>query len=345
LREALETDDAFHVMNALCAEAIMFATQGGPRNARKTVRAVERLRAVAGRAQTPYARALVHLAESRRLLHCHRRYADALAEADRAEELLAREARPLPWERVTAGIIQTVALTYNVDLARQSELVRKAEAEANEHDVRQLPITVGCNDVLHHLTADRLDLAFALLDRRRAHLHLSDYFRFSWMCVMNLALRYDRRAAHAFELYEQAHARLRRTSLYRSEAIRFHSELYRAGSALAAYYETGDRGLRKFARRRIHAMPDDGTFYGGARCAFAASLCHADGDTDAALRLMHEAAQRYRASQTELFAVKAERCMNAFAGHTAKVGELDETLRQAGVTNPQRLIAIYIPTA
>jgi len=333
LLRALDAGEPYRVARALMLEACYSAT-GGSRTAARTAEVLAAARVAADRAASPHAIALVEHAAAVDAF-CAGRFAEALASADRCQELL-RTTVPRPgWGLNDAQMFALHALAIRGDLG---ELLRRlpahrAEAEARGNLWALTNFSIGSLG-LDALVADDPALARRraadLLARWRAPVFL---FQNAMEVYLDaLADLYEGDAAGCTARLAAATPPLRRSLLLDVQILRAQFTELGGRCALARGDVAGARAAaRRLAREHVPWID-----------ALAAALSALADGTVAAL---HAAEARLEAVDLGLHARALRRRRGELAGDVALIHAVDTELRAVGVVRPDRLLRAFAPQA
>lgn len=343
---ALDAGEPYRVARALAVEALYAATAGdsGASAVRSLVSDVE---AIGARIEEPHTLALSHLASGAGALY-RGRFAAALEELTRGEEILRTRCTDVAWELSMARTFRVMTLWY---LGRIEELILALEhalgdaaARDDVHTSIMLRLSYG---PLAPLVRGDLAAARAELDACHhalpAHLRVPT-FRYVAALTATRIERYAGDARAAWNVMDRAHSAVRGSLMLLRPPFRIFYEHDRGTAAItAARVAKGSERRRRLrdADRSVAALHDQGAVWATAlgrpiRAARAA----ATGDTAAAARQLRLSIEDFEALDMALYAAAARRRLAELRSDRAARDAADDEMRRHGVAEPGRMSAL-----
>jgi hypothetical protein len=302
-------------------------------------------KALVQRVDTPYARAMLQLAETARLLYTGRRFEDACTAATAAQETFARECKGAFWEHAITANLHVTCLEYVGDMARHARLTAQFQREADERDDTFLAIILTLARALGFVMADDIEGSFAYLEQQSQWVTFSSGTWMLWWFRNVEALMYAGRSRQAVEVVESEWPRFAKSPHFYCEFVRESARYTRARCAVAAYCERTDPALRAHAWKTTRAIQDSATVHGAYRAGMLGALQAAGGDREAALRSLHLSSDRFRSAQCSLASLYPERIIHQLTRNHAGLARVDDEMHRQGIKNPERYNWICIPSS
>jgi serine/threonine protein kinase len=362
LRLTLQAGEPERVVRALAQQVSFAALSGGEAPGRMERRALERLEALRGHVEAPYARAMIALFLGIADV-LHGRWADALEKLEQATDLLRERCAGVAWE---LGSAQHFALLCLGVMGRWRELCQRLPGilqDARQRGDRYAEATIRARTGhLPALFADDPEEAAAQAREMSAHQEVSaqggypmqHYLRL--VSQVEIALYQESGVGRgALLAVEGAWPALRRGHLLRAQSIRADA-LTQWGNALlaaAALDPGGEGGVRERlrllqkARRLGERLLGEGVPWIAAKARLLlAGAAQAAGRTGEAAALLSAAEEGFARCGMEGQRQVARRRLGQVRGGAegrALVEEADERLRAQGVKDPARLAAMFAP--
>jgi serine/threonine protein kinase len=344
LLSAMRAGNPERLAHALMWEVIHLAALGGSSNAGQARIALAKLQKLSDQLSTPYASALVCIAETAQLFFSGR-FAESLIPSAKAYELL-RSSTSAYWERSWILHLRFSALEFVGDM---SALVAEAPILAREADERDDRFAIGLlimSVAYTQLMADAPEEALRFLDTQRARLG-EGFSTFQYLSIHRRvdALLYQGRAAEAFD-YVAAHWKQITTShLCRGQMMRAVSYCMRARAAVSAYQATRDPKYRTVALADCRKLASLQCGYQGFVSVLRASVALTDNERAKGIALMERAIEEFDRDRVTRFAICARRRLGEVLGDArgaSLIEAADRELGGQGVRNPERWISVHI---
>lgn len=341
---AMRSGDPARLAQALAWEVFHLTVIGGSSNEAQARAALSKLEELAAGLDTPYASALVCIAETA-LLFFSGRYAESLVSSAKAYELL-RGATGAYWERSWISLLRFGALEYVGDM---SELASEAPIRAREADERDDRFTIGLlimSVAYAQLMADTPDEATRFLEAQQKRLG-PGFSTFHHLMIHRTvdALLYQGKAVEACAFIEQHWEEIASSHPFRGRLMRAVSYCMRARAMTSAYAITRSPAYRRTALSDLRALSRLQCGYRGFVTALHANLLWTDGHHEKSAELLERAIAEFDRDQVTRFAVCARRRFGEVLDNgrgTSLVEAADRELKSQGVKNPERWIAVHL---
>jgi serine/threonine protein kinase/tetratricopeptide (TPR) repeat protein len=344
LLSAMRSGNPERLAHALMWEVIHLSALGGSSNAKQARAAMPKLHKLCEGLGTPYANALVCIAETA-MLFFSGRFAESLGPSAKAYELL-RSATGAYWERSWVLHLRFSALEFVGDM---SELASEAPNRAREADERDDRAAIGLLIMpvaYAHLMSDAPDEALSFLNTQRERLGVG-FSTYHYLSIHRRvdAMFYQGRALEAFEYVNEVWKQIETSYLCRGRMMRAVSYCMRARAAVSAYHATRDAKYRAVALADCRKLASLQCGYQGFVSALRASVCMTDGERAKAAALMERAIEEFDRDRVTRFAICARRRLGEILGDArgaALIEAADRELNSQGVRNPERWISVHL---
>jgi len=341
---AMRADDPEQLAKALAWEVFHLSVIGGAGNETRARAALLKLEGICEKLATPYAHAMVCIAETA-LLFFSGRYAESLGPSAKAYELL-RGATGAYWERSWISLLRFGALEYVGDM---SELAKEAPIRAREADERDDRFTLGLlimSVAYAHLMADAPDEAMRFLESQQKRLG-AGFSTFHHLMIHRTAdaLLYQGKAVEACAFIEQHWAQILSSHPCRGRLMRAVSFCMRARATTSAYAATRDSAYRRTALSDLRALSRLQSGYRGFVTALHANVLTTDGHREKAAELLDRAIIEFDRDQVTRFAVCARRRLGEVlndARGANLIDAADRELKSQGVLVPESWISVHL---
>ncbi len=342
LARSARAGDLYRFARALGMEAVFLGVLGG-RSTRRAQRILVECGALV--AELDHAHLGGLLAAARGFVAMSRgRWAEMLAEGERAEQILIEQCTAVIWELDLARTLQLWGLSalgrFDELSSRASPLIAEADARGDRYATNMLRASPMVS--LAWLAKDDPALAQSYLDdesRRwpKSHFLLQHYWSSRARAQIDL---YRGDAIAAWENFEATWRVLVRSAFLRVAHLRLQARSLRARAALAAGVAAGDRALLAVAAseaRRIAADAGDTAWATAIADRIVGLVALARGDPQTATaRLLHSEAL-YEDLGMEVEVAASKRLRGRLLGGpegAAMIDAADARMQRAGIANP-----------
>jgi hypothetical protein len=341
---AMRAGDPEQLARALAWEVFHLAVVGGGSNEAQARASLSKLEGLAQKLDTPYAHALVCIAETA-LLFLTGRYAESLVPSAKGWEYLL-QTNGKYWERSWISVLRFGALEFVGDM---SELASEAPNRLREADERNDRVGIGLlimSVAYAYLMDDKADEAMTFLETQRERLG-PGFSTFHHLMIHRTvdAFLYQGRAVEAYQFVDQSWEQVVTSHLARGRTMRAVTHCMRARAAVAAYEVTRNPMYRRVALSDCRALSRIQCGYQGFATALEASLLLTDGQRAKAAVLMERAVGEFDRERVTRFAICARRRLGEMLGDARGAGLIDAADRELGgqgVKNTERWISVHL---
>jgi hypothetical protein len=344
LNEALIAGEPQRLLQGLAFEAFNLALLGGPRSRRRAQRAIEVARQIAFELGTPYAHAMVGLAEASYHLFAGRGFRAALPPLLAAQRGFAEAGSAAALERGLVAHLHFMVLEFTCSLRELCAGAFETMREAQERDDRLVAtlmlLSVPCAHLIHGHAEAALRL---LLEQELNFTPGYNSSRHVWIMRIADVLNYLDRPEQAVELFAQHWASFLDSSYYRSEFARDCVYTYRARCALHAYIKNRDPAMLALASQDLPRLGRSRTVIRWTADAQRAALAWLAGDHAGALRRFAQVLPRFRADDGESFYLYGTLAHARLTSDEPTRQALISRLSAEGVHDPERWAWTLLP--
>jgi hypothetical protein len=343
LSEALAAGEPQRLLQGLVFEVFNLSLLGGVRSRRARV-ALDFARRIALELGTPYARAMVNMAEASYHLWSGRAFRSALLPCERAQQGFAEVGTTSALERGLTAFMHFTALEFTGGLSELSAGGLRVLHEAEERDDRFVAMLMMLSVPYAYAMRDQAEEGLQLLLDQEARFPPGySTFRHIWLIRMADTLNYLGRSGEALEVFARHWSSFLGSSHHRTAFGRDAVYTYRARCALISYLERKDPGMLELAQRDMGRLRRSGTMYRLTVDTTRAALAWEQGDHEGALRLVEQTLPRFRADDGESFYRYAQLAHARLSGDDRKRRELIALLHAEGVRDPERWAWMTVP--
>ena len=345
LRHALRAGDSFRIARALAAEAA-FAAIKGDKGKRRTERIVSMTERMARQVGHPHSIGMATMARSLESFYLGL-FRDSFQKAEEAETIFRERCTGAAWEINTVVNYQLQSLMYLGEITQLAQRVPQRLREAEEHGDLYAGIDPVCRPgSIVYLAADDPDGAHRALrqvmDRWSLQgFHFQHYLEMVAESQIDL---YAGRWASALRRAEERWPKMKAAFLMRISFVKMEGLHLKGRCALAAAAEGGDRAL-------LESVERDATAIEKAKVPWALPFAHSlragvasvRGDKAQAADLLDRAVRGFEKSEMMLYARAASYRRGEILGAPDLIEASESWMREQGVKNPARMLAMLMP--
>ncbi|MET0343379.1 MAG: protein kinase [Polyangiales bacterium] len=345
LREARKARD-HHLLHLLTREAAFLSARHGPKHAARIDRVMREADALLPLAATPLERGVSQLAHAMVALQTHWQPRLSMTLGEQADAVFARECPGSEFERGWLWTLRGYALEmlgeYDALLEDMAEHLRHAASQDDGYSRDSLLMTIPFVHLLKGDADAAVDFTYANWQLPRGIYTVVD---FSALVRLSSALLYRGDVEQAHQVLVDAWMGLVRSGMMMVHLVGESLQWHRARNAIALYWKTGRRGLRRDAIKRLGNWKVYPPVLRAAYETLIASIALADGDEDAcraSLRTCIEAAAGAGAGAGEW---SARLRLAQLDDDAAGLAAAEAWFRARGVQEPARWVELGIPGA